>query len=78
MICLSSAEAEFDGGVAACSEAMFFKQILKFHDVPVKQSIWMDSSVVPGVFQWQGVGRIRRLKDLKAKSLWVQEGLKRK
>ena len=31
MICLSSAEAEFNGVVAACSEAMFFKQILEFH-----------------------------------------------
>ena len=42
---------------------------------PTRMKIWLDSSAARGVFQRQGVGRIRRLE---AKSLWVQEGLKKK
>ena len=75
MICLSSGESEFNGGVAAASEALFFKQILEFHGHPVRVNIWLDSSAARGVFQRQGVGRIRHLE---AKSLWVQEALRRK
>ena len=75
MICLSSGEAEFNGGVAACSEAIFFQAILNFHGVATHVRVWLDSSAARGVFQRQGVGKIRHLE---AKSLWVQEGLKRK
>ena len=75
MICLSSGESEFNGGVAAASEALFFKQILEFHGHSVGVNIWLDSSAARGVFQRQGVGRIRHLE---AKSLWVQEALRRK
>ena len=75
MICLSSGEAEFNGGVAACSEGIFFQSIFAFHGMPIKLRVWLDSSAARGVFQRQGVGRIRHLE---AKSLWVQEGLRRK
>ena len=75
MICLSSGESEFNGGVAAASEALFFKKILEFHGHPVAVNIWLDSSAARGAFQRQGVGRIRHLE---AKSLWVQEALRRK
>ena len=75
MICLSSGEAEFNGGVAACSEGLFFKKILSFMGQSTRMKVWLDSSAARGVFQRQGVGRIRHLE---AKSLWVQEGLKKK
>ena len=75
MICLSSGEAAFNGGVAACSEGLFFKKILSFMGPSTRMKVWLDSSAARGVFQRQGVGRIRHLE---AKSLWVQEGLKKK
>ena len=75
MICLSSAEAEFNGGVGATSEALFFKQILDFFGLPMKVRVWMDSSAARGIIQRQGVGRVRHLE---AKSLWIQDGLKEK
>ena len=75
MICLSSAEAEFNGGVGACSEALFYQQILEFHGLPAKLKIWLDSSAARGIFQRQGVGRVRHLE---AKTLWVQTALREK
>ena len=75
MICLSSAEAEFNGGVAACSEGLFFKQIFEFFGYPVAMRVWMDSSAARGIFQRQGVGRVRHLE---AKCLWAQDALKQK
>ena len=75
MICFSSAEAEFNGGVGACSEALFYQQILEFHGLPAKLKIWLDSSAARGIFQRQGVGRVRHLE---AKTLWVQTALREK
>ena len=42
---------------------------------PIKMEVFLDSSAARGVFQRQGVGRIRHLE---VKSLWVQEALQRK
>ena len=75
MICLSSGEAEFNGGVSACSEGLFYHQILGFLGLPTKMRVFMDSSAARGVFQRQGTGRIRHLE---VKSLWVQQALKQK
>ena len=75
MLCLSSGEAEFNGGVAACSEGIFTKEIFGFVGSPLKMEVYLDSSAARGVFQRQGVGRIRHLE---VKSLWVQEALQRK
>ena len=75
MLCLSSGEAEFNGGVAACSEGLFMKEIFGFVGHPLKTEVCLDSSAARGVFQRQGVGRIQHLE---VKSLWVQEALQRK
>ena len=75
MICLSSGEAEFNGGVIATAEGIFYKEILAFFKIPVELRMWLDSAAARGVFQREGVGRIRHLE---AKSLWVQAGLKEK
>ena len=75
MLCLSSGEAEFNGGVAACSEGIFMKEIFGFIGFPLKMEVYLDSSAARGVFQRQGVGRIRHLE---VKSLWVQDALQRK
>ena len=75
MLCLSSGEAEFNGGVAACAEGLFLKEIFMFAGHPIKMEVFLDSSAARGVFQRQGVGRIRHLE---VKSLWVQEALQRK
>ena len=73
MICLSSGEAEFNGGVIATSEGIFCKEVLDFFRIPVVLKIYLDSSAARGVFQREGVGRIRHLET---KSMWVQTGLK--
>lgn len=75
MICLSSGEAEFNGGVAACSEGIFLKEIFEFIGIPMGMDVYLDSSAARGVFQRQGVGRIRHLE---VKGLWVQQALQRK
>ena len=75
MICLSSGEAEFNGGVIATSEGIFYKEVLNFFRIPVVLNIYLDSSAARGVFQREGVGKIRHLET---KSLWVQAGLKEK
>ena len=75
MLCLSNGEAEFNGGGAACPEGLFMKEVLAFSGFPVDMEVYLDSSAARGVFQRQGVGRIRRLE---VKSLWVQEALQRK
>eukprot|EP00435_Cladocopium_sp_Y103_P020520 s28_g5.t1 len=75
MLCLSSVEAEFNGGVAACSEGLFLKELFAFVGQPVNMEVYLDSSAARGVFQRQGVGRIRHLE---VKSLWVQDALHRK
>ena len=75
MICLSSGEAEFNGGVIATSEGIFYKEVLDFFRIRVVLNIYLDSSAARGVFQREGVGRIRHLET---KSLWVQKGLKEK
>ena len=75
MLCLSCGEAEFNGGVAACSEGLFLKGLLAFVGQPVSMEVYLDSSAARGVFQQQGVGRIRHLE---VKSLWVQDALRRK
>ena len=75
MLCLSSGEAEFNGGVAACSEGLFMKEVLAPAGFPVDMEVYLDSSAARGLFQRQGVGRIRHLE---VKSLWVQEALQRK
>ena len=62
-------------GVAACTERLFLKEILTFAGHPVTMEVYLDSSAARGVFQRQGVGRIRHLE---VKSLWVQEALQRK
>eukprot|EP00434_Breviolum_minutum_P036168 symbB.v1.2.032038.t1/scaffold3793.1/size50245/2 len=67
--------AEFNGGVAACSEGLFFKQIFEFFGYPIAMRVWMDSSAARGIFQRQGVGRVRHLE---AKCLWAQDALKQK
>ena len=75
MICLSSGEAEFNGGVIATLEGIFYKEVLDFFRIRVVLNIYLDSSAARGVFQREGVGRIRHLET---KSLWVQKGLKEK
>ena len=75
MLCLSSGEAEFNGGVAACSEGLFMKEVFAFIGFPLQMEVYLDSSAARGVFQRQGVGRIRHLE---VKSLWVQDALHRK
>eukprot|EP00435_Cladocopium_sp_Y103_P027470 s353_g6.t1 len=75
MICLSSGEAEFNGGVAACSEGLFLKEIFGFIGFPLTMEVLLDSSAARGIFQRQGVGRVRHLE---VKSLWVQQALHRK
>ena len=75
MLCLSSGEAEFNGGVAACAEGLFLKEIFMFAGHPIKMEVYLDSSAARGVFQRQGVGQIRHLE---VKGLWVQEALQRK
>eukprot|EP00439_Symbiodinium_sp_Y106_P052723 s3817_g7.t1 len=73
MICLSSGEAEFNGGVMATSEGIFYKEVFDFLRVPLKLRVWLDSSAARGVYQREGVGKIRHLET---KGLWVQQGLK--
>eukprot|EP00435_Cladocopium_sp_Y103_P030112 s1954_g7.t1 len=75
MICLSSGEAEFNGGVSACSEGLFYHQLLGFLGLTTKMRVHLDSSAARGVFQRQGAGRIRHLE---VKSLCVQQALKQK
>eukprot|EP00435_Cladocopium_sp_Y103_P016734 s3384_g4.t1 len=75
MICLSSGEAEFNGGVCACSEGLFYHQLLGFLGVVTKMRVFLDSSAARGVFQRQGAGRIRHLE---IKSLWVQTALRQR
>ena len=48
---------------------------ISFMGQSTRMKVWLDSSAARGVFQRQGVGRIRHLE---ARSLWVQEGLKKK
>ena len=64
-----------DGGVAACSEGLFMKEVFAFIGFPLQMEVYLDSSAARGVFQRQGVGRIRHLE---VKSLWVQDALHRK
>lgn len=75
MICLSSGEAEFNGGVSACSEGLFYHQLLGFMGISTQMRVHLDSSAARGVFQRQGAGRIRHLE---IKSLWVQVALRQK
>ena len=65
-ISLSSGEAEFNGGVVACCEGLFYQQILAHLGVNVKMRVHVDSSAARGVFQRQGAGRIRHLEVLSA------------
>ena len=60
---------------SACAEGLFLKEIFMFAGHPIKMEVYLDSSAARGVFQRQGVGRIRHLE---VKSLWVQEALQRK
>ena len=55
MICLSSGEAEFNGGVSACSEGLLYHQLLGFMGLRTKMRMFLDSSAARGVFQRQGV-----------------------
>eukprot|EP00435_Cladocopium_sp_Y103_P035217 s961_g9.t1 len=75
MICLSSGEAEFNGGVGCCSEGLFYHQLLGFMGFNTKMRVYLDSSAARGVFQRQGAGRVRHLE---IKSLWVQQALRQK
>ena len=75
MICLSSGEAEFNGGVSACSEGLFYHQLLGFMGLRTKMHMFWDSSAARGVFQRQGVGRVRHLE---IRSSWVQTAPKQK
>ena len=75
MICLSSGEAEFNGGVCASSEGLFYHQLLGFLGMNTKMRVHLDSSAARGVFQRQGAGRIRHLE---IKSLWVQTALRQR
>ena len=72
MLCLSSAEAEFNGGVAACSEGLFLVEVVRFFGIKLDMTVYLDSSAARGVFQRQGCGRIRHHK---VNSLCVQNGL---
>ena len=74
-ISLSSGEAEFNGGVVAGCEGLFYQQILAHLGMDVTMRVHVDSSAARGVFQRQGAGRIRHLE---VKSLWVQEALRQK
>ena len=56
-----STPIQFNGGVAACAEVLFLKEILTFAGRPVTMEVYLDSSAARGVFQRQGVGRIRCL-----------------
>ena len=51
MLCLSSGEAEFNGGVAACSERLFMKEVFAFIGFPLQMEVYLDSSAARGVFQ---------------------------
>ncbi|CAE7029215.1 GIP [Symbiodinium sp. CCMP2592] len=73
MICLSSGEAEFNGGVMATSEGIFYKEVFSFLRIFLKLRVWLDSSAARGIYQREGVGKVRHLET---KSLWVQQGLK--
>ena len=61
MLCLSSAEAEFNGGVAACSEGLFLVEVFRFFGVKLDMTVYLDSSAARGVFQRHRCGRIRPL-----------------
>lgn len=54
MICLSIGEAEFNGGVCASSEGLFYHQLLGFLGVNTKMRVHLDSGTDRGVFQRQG------------------------
>ena len=51
------------------------KEVFAFIGFPLQMEVYLDSSAARGVFQRQGVGRIRHLE---VKSLWVQDALHRK
>jgi len=72
---LSSAEAEFGGGVTATAEGIFMQNVFNFFRFPVTLRVLMDSSAARGIFQRQGVGRVRHLE---VKLLWVQQLLMHK
>jgi hypothetical protein len=69
---LSSAEAEFGGGVTAACEGIFIKGRFEFFGYNVTLTIYMDSSAARAIFRRKGCGRIRHLET---KLLWVQAAL---
>jgi hypothetical protein len=66
---LSSAEAEFVGGVIAACEGIFIKGRFEFFGYNVTLTILMDSSAARAIFRMKGCGCIRHLET---KFLWVQ------
>ena len=76
-IALSSAEAEFHGGVTASSEGIWFARVLADLGLGnMVPQILVDSSAARGLWQRQGTGS--RIRHLDAKSLWVQYALNKK
>ena len=69
-IALSSAEAELNAIVKACSEGLGFQNVLCEFNLEVPIQIGTDSSAAKGIACRRGAGKV---KHLETRQLWVQD-----
>ena len=72
---LSSAEAEYYGGVSMSAEALHMQSVMSFLGMPTQIRLRLDSSAAKAVAQRSGVGRIRHLE---VRTLWLQAKVREK
>ena len=70
VVALSSAEAELNAICKAAQEGLGTKHMSEEVNMPVKLTIFTDSSAARGIIRRQGAGRI---KHLSVRQLWVQQ-----
>ena len=72
---LSSAEAEYYGGVSMSAEALHMQSVMSFLGMPIQIRLRLDSSAAKAVAQRSGVGHIRHLE---VRTLWLQAKVREK
>ena len=70
LVSLSSAEAELNAAIKACSETLGFLSLLKDYQIHVKGKVMSDASAALGIIKRQGLGRTRHIHT---SYLWVQQ-----
>ena len=74
-IALSSAEAELYAAVAATSEALGMKTMMRDYGVDIDPYLYVDASAAIGIAERKGLGKLRHLDT---QSLWIQDAVRQR